>query len=663
MAVRALLRRHANLRAGFLHQGLDEPVQIIPREVALPWQEVDLASLDRDTREAELVRILTEDGGRRFDPTRPPLLRFSLIRLAAETHRLVITKHHILLDGWSMPILLHELFVLYHARGDAGALPPVTPYRDYLALLKARDRSDAESAWRNALTGLEEPTRIAPARSTAQTDPERIVINFSRELTGSLVRQARSHGLTLNTVVQGAWGILLSRLTGRDDIVFGITIADRPPELPGVERMVGLLINTLPLRLQIRAGELIVALLSRLQEQQARLMPYQHLGLSDIQRLAGFGELFDTLLVFENYPIDQGGLQQIGSGLRITRAGGRGGDTSHYPLGLVVLPGSQLQLRLGYRPDLFDRATVEALGARLVRLFEAIASDPLRPVGGIEILAPAERAQLLEEWNDTAHAVPVATLPELFEAQAARTPDAVALVFEDTALSYAELNTRANQLAHLLIGEGVGPESIVALALPRSLEMVVGLLGILKAGGAYLPLDPDYPAERLAFMLEDARPLRLISTGAVAAQLPAGVPLLRLDAAETISALVGAAGHNPTDTDRRAPLRPYNPAYVTYTSGSTGKPKGVMGLHAGAVNRLEWFDGAYPYQPGRPALAKSSLSFIDGSTELLGPLLHGAQIVTGKFPGEQDTSGHCCSDWTPRDRFDHACSQPDHAAD
>ena len=325
-------------------------------------------------------------------------------------------------------------------------------------------------------------------------------------------------------------------------------------------------------------------MLERLQDQQSRLVEHHHLGLSDIQRLAGVGELFDTLIVFENYPVESNALSQIAAPLQVVRAGGFGGDSSHYSLGLAVIPGRRLQLRFSYQPDLFDRATVEALGARLVRLFEAIASDPLRPVGGIEILAPAERAQLLEEWNDTAHAVPAATLPELFEAQAARTPDAVALVFEDTALSYAELNTRANQLAHLLIGEGVGPESIVALALPRSLEMVVGLLGILKAGGAYLPLDPDYPAERLAFMLEDARPLRLISTGAVAAQLPAGVPLLRLDAAETISALVGAAGHNPTDTDRRAPLRPYNPAYVIYTSGSTGKPKGVMVGHSGIPN-------------------------------------------------------------------------------
>jgi len=272
---------------------------------------------------------------------------------------------------------------------------------------------------------------------------------------------------------------LLGRLTGRDDVVFGVTVAGRPPELAGSERMVGLFINTLPLRLRLRPEESVGGLLVRLQADQARLLEHQHLGLAEIQRLAGLGELFDTLLVFENYPVDPMTAEPA-AGVRLALAGNHGGDASHYPLGVLAVPGPRLRLGLSYRPDLFDWATIATLAERLVRLLEAVAADPGQRMGAIDILAPGERKLILEDWNATDHAVPEVTLPALFEAQVAKTPDAIALVFEDQSLSYAELNARANRLAHQLIDLGVGPERLVALALPRSLEMVVGLLAILK---------------------------------------------------------------------------------------------------------------------------------------------------------------------------------------
>ncbi|SEB73448.1 non-ribosomal peptide synthase domain TIGR01720/amino acid adenylation domain-containing protein, partial [Rhizobiales bacterium GAS188] len=625
LAGQALLERHANLRAGFIQAGLETPVQIIPREVHLPWQEIDLSGLGAGAREAELTRLLEEDRTCRFNPARPPLLRFLLIRLAEERHQLVFSNHHLLLDGWSGSILLQELFALYEARGDAGTLPRVTPYRDYLAWVRQQDRAAAETAWREALAGLAEPLRIAPGAVRASVLQETVRIDLSRELSDALTRQIRRHGLTLNTVIQGAWGLLLGRLSGRDDVVFGVTVAGRPPELAGMEGAVGLFINTVPLRLRLPGAEALIDLLTRLQDEQSRLLAHQHLGLTEIQRLAGLGELFDTAMVFENYPVAHDSRRdgiKLGSGLGIRHVGGRGGDTSHYPLGLVALPGPCLRLCLGYRPDLFERVTVERLAGHLVRLLEAVAADPRQAIGRIDLLDAAERRQILVDWNATAHAVAEASFASLFEAQAAKSPDAIAVVFEESALSYGELNARANRLAHHLIEQGVGPEDIVGLCLPRSLELVVYLLGILKVG-ACLPLDPDYPPARLGFMLRDAKPVCVVTLGALAAGLPADVAQLRLDAEESVAALAKACERNPTGRS----LAAQHPAYVIYTSGSTGTPKGVTVTHAGVASLAAAQIAHFGVTPQSRVLQFASLSFDAAFSELCLALLSGARLV------------------------------------
>ena len=300
-------------------------------------------------------------------------------------------------------------------------------------------------------------------------------------------------------------------------MVFGVTVAGRPPEIAGIESMVGLFINTLPLRVKLAPERPLAALLSALQDSQSRLMAHQHLGLAEIQSLAGLGELFDTLVVFENYPVDQAALANAGNGLQVAHVAGH--DASHYPLTIGVVPGQQLVLRLDYRPDLFDRASIEALGERLLRLLEAAVTEPDRAIGRLDILGAAERQTILRDWNDTVQPIASATVAELFAAQAVRTPEAVAVVFEEQQLTYRQLEERANRLAHHLRGLGVGPEVVVGLCVERSLQMVVGLLGILKAGGAYLPLDPGYPPERLAFMLEDSRAPVLLTQSALVDEL------------------------------------------------------------------------------------------------------------------------------------------------
>ncbi|WP_308117530.1 non-ribosomal peptide synthetase [Streptomyces anatolicus] len=582
-AVRAVLGRHDILRAGFRPGASGQSLQVIPRELQLPWTEVDLSGLGAQEREAALDRLTADDVARRFDVTRPPLLRFTLIRLGEDEHRLLFTHHHILLDGWSAPLVMGELFELYGRRGDASGMPPVVPYRDYLGWLAGQDREAAEEAWRSVLDGVDEPTLIArtgtdraPVRSAA------CEVRLSEETTAALAAQARRHGLTRNTVVQGAWGLLLSGLTGRDDVLFGETVSGRPAELPGVESMVGLFINTLPVRVRIEQGDSLLTLLNRLQEQQLDLLPHKYLGLADIQRVAGFGELFDTATVFENFPVDADGLQESSQGLGVVDA--QLEEATHFALGLSTTDNARsLGLNVTYRPDLFTEADAREFGARLVRILSSFAADPEQRIGGIDALSAEERHRVLVEWNRTEHEVASETFPALFEAVVARQPQRTAVIAGGRELTYAELNERANRWAHVLIGHGVGPEDRVAVAVPRSPEWLAMTLGVLKAGAVYVPVDPGNPAERLAFLIEDARPaLVLVTGGSTVPSVPAGAaePLV-VDSARTLAALADAAATDPRDTDRIRPLDPAHAAYAIYTSGTTGRPKGVLVPHAG----------------------------------------------------------------------------------
>ncbi|WP_416979243.1 condensation domain-containing protein, partial [Streptomyces sp. T028] len=421
-----LLRRHANLRAGFRSVRSGKPVQFILREAALPWREADLTSLAPADREAELLRLADQDRAERFDLARPPLIRCLLIRREADLHRLVVTNHHILLDGWSMPVLLRELFTVYE-HGES-ALPPVTPYKNYLQWLAAQDRGASGNAWRSALSGVEEATRLAPADTRRDAlMPERVERLLPAELGDGLAELAAAGSVTLNSVTQLAWAIVLSRLTGRDDVVFGTTVAGRPAEVPGIESMVGLFINTVPVRVGLDPDEPWSKALVRVQNEQSDLGPHQHIGLAEIQATVGIGELFDTTVLVENYPVDPAAAARSESGLRLVGAKGR--DATHYPLTLVVSrTAAGVHVRVDYRPDLFDRAAAELVLGRLERVLRAAVMDPDQPVGAIDVLEGAERDRLLGEWNATAGGVPVGVLPVWFGERVGVSPGAVAVV-------------------------------------------------------------------------------------------------------------------------------------------------------------------------------------------------------------------------------------------
>ncbi len=346
-----------HLRAAFLQEGLDRPVQAIPRTADVPWREIDLRDATPDRRKAEEQRVLDEERGHRFDPTRPPLLRLTLIRHGDRDHTLILTAHHILLDGWSVPLLGKELFTAYaqHTKAPAApALPPVRPYRDFLAWLAAQDRPAAEAAWREALAPLSEPTLLAPAAAGAAV-PERhaqLDLRLSAREAEALTAFAAARQLTAATVHQAAWGTALARLTGRADVTFGTTVSGRPADLDGAESMIGLFINTLPVVVHAPPRAPLADIAAALQAGRAKLLGHEHLGLPHIQRLAGLGDLFDTLLVVENFGVDSRGLAEAQAAGGLTVRSVRGEDATHYPVTVVVHPGPETRIALRYRPDL-----------------------------------------------------------------------------------------------------------------------------------------------------------------------------------------------------------------------------------------------------------------------------------------------------------------------
>ncbi|MDL5206029.1 non-ribosomal peptide synthetase [Streptomyces sp. ALI-76-A] len=372
-AVAALLDRHPNLRAAFVHQGLPHPVQVLPGPVGPEWRDIDLTPVAAPRRERVLRRITHADLHRRFDLERPPLLRFTLVTWGPDEYRLVLTNHHLVLDGWSMPLFIRELLALYAEEGDRAALPPVTPYREHLHALTALDLAAARSAWSAALAGADTaPAFPTTPRTTAPAQSLRV--DVSADLTRRL-RATSAGGPTLNTVVQAAWALLLARRGGRRDIVFGTTVSGRQPHLRGMESMIGLFINTVPVRVGIDPGETVRDLLRRFQDEQAALLPHQHLGLPDIQRLTGRRDLFDTHLVFENYPLERAGLSQDARGLRLVHVEGQ--DATHYPLSLAAFADdTRLSLRLTYRPDVVEPSRAEWFARELRRLLRALAADP-----------------------------------------------------------------------------------------------------------------------------------------------------------------------------------------------------------------------------------------------------------------------------------------------
>ncbi|MCC8246271.1 non-ribosomal peptide synthetase [Saccharothrix luteola] len=617
-AVEALVRRHAGLRSVFVHEGLDQPVQVVLDHVDVPWEVVDCSTLSVAEAEARFQERYDAERLRRFALHEDVPLRCVLFRMPFKDFRLAVTVHHIVVDGWSLPVLLDELFELYDRHGDERGMAPVAPYRDYLAWLDARDHEVSRKAWDAVLHGVTEPTLVGGAgRPGEQAPPAQLKAKLGAELTGRLGELARERGWTVNTVVQAAWGLTLGVHAGRTDVVFGGTVSGRPPELPGVERMIGLFINTLPVRVTWSPDDTAADLLDALQSQQTGLLEHQHVNLADLQGRVGRGPLFDTTLVFENYPAGDDDNTELAGGAFLIDVEAR--DATHYPVTLIGVPGENLAFRLDHRPDLVDAATARRLADWLLRIVADLVEHPDRPLSAITPLDDADRHRVLHEWNSTATPVEDVTLTDLLDRQAATSPDATAVVEHDRVLDYTALHASADRLARRLVAAGAGPDALVAVSLPRSADLVVALLAVLKSGAAYLPLDTDLPARRRAVLLDEARPVCVVTDD------PAAFPG---------ASVLGVHGEGPEATPRRA--RPDDLAYVIHTSGSTGTPKGVGVPHRGIVNRLRWMQDRYGLAADDRVLLKTPYTFDVSVWEFFWPLITGAAIVVAKPDGHRD---------------------------
>nr|WP_278314499.1 non-ribosomal peptide synthetase [Lolliginicoccus levis] len=651
-----LLDRHPNLRSAFVHDTSGNAIQVIEDNVALPWSFTDLREQDAMTARDGLDRIAEADFAAGFAMEQAPLLRMHLVSLPEDEHELLITNHHVLLDGWSMPLLLKELITLYVLDGDDTHMPAARSYRDFLAWLREQDLDASRAVWAEALAGLDEPTLVAPnAAETGLGTPHAVTIDMSPERSEALGRLGSELGVTLNTLVQVAWGIVLGRQLGRDDVVFGATVSGRPPQLPGVEEMIGLFINTLPVRIRVDEDEPIRDLLARVQREQSELLDHQFLGLTDIQQAAGPGAGFDTLAVFESYPVDKAGDSDTDlAGMRLL--GASGSDATHYPFTLLAFAEPDLRLKLNYFASITDEPAARALLDRVVRVLDAFAGDVSARVGSVDLLTASERELVLGGWQ-----VPGSgcgrTLVEWFEERAGLVPGRVAVRAGGVSLTYAQLDGRANQLARLLVDRGAGPDVLVGVATSRSVELVVAILGVLKSGAGYVPVDVSYPAERIAYTLGDARPVVVVTTVDVAEGLrasiaegaavlagqgvdvPASAQVVVLDGDDARGELGGLSGGPLGARERGGVLRAGNVAYVIYTSGSTGRPKGVAVTHGTVTTLMANTAGLFEFSAEDVWSLFHSYAFDFSVWEMWGALLHGGAVVVVDYYTSRSPAG------------------------
>jgi amino acid adenylation domain-containing protein len=612
-----LVERHDVLRTRFLRpEGRSEPAQVVERRVPFVLREMDLRGAD--SSQSALDALSNEERAKRFDLERPPAFRIRLVQIAADRYHLIWTYHHVLMDGWSQARLMQELLQCYAGRPLA---PLLGKYRDYVEWLGRQDRAAAERFWRESTSQLLEPTLLGavfPAQQAAEGF-RRLRTELGVEQTRELLGFARRERVTLNTVVQAAWLLLLQRHTRQRTVAVGVTVAGRPASLPGGETLLGLFINTLPLVQSLRPEQPVGDWLRQLQQHNLALREYEYSPLYDVQRWAGRpGQaLFDSIIVFDNYPAEEVVKASRPEGVHIDTVQVTG--STNYPLALEVSTGERLRVEYGYATNRFSDAQIQDISAHLSQVLRGLSGSPQRALGALSLLTDTERG-LLRAWNATdVERDPLERIDSLFEAQVRDNPERVALTFQGSSVSYAELDRRAARLACRLRAAGVGPDVLVGLHMQRSPELVLGMLAILKAGGAYVPLDPEYPEERLALMIEDSRvALVLTDPGRAERSRDSGVRFWCVDGDDP----------QPTDATAPAPLaHPDNLAYCIYTSGSTGKPKGVGVSHRNAVNFLR----SMAREPGVSAddrvLAITSLSFDISVLELLLPLVQGSMIV------------------------------------
>ena len=628
-----VMERHSVLRSSFVWEKVPKPKQIVRQQVTLAWDDRDWHEFTQEKQAELLKEYVSQEHQRGFDPMHAPLMRMGLMRLGEDRFQFTWNYSHLLLDGWSANVVLGELSECYRATCDGreAELPRPVPYRNFIGWLQQQNKGETEGFWRKTLKGFIAPTQLGvedlKLRSNGHdtTDYPEISEIVSRTTTAELQSIASRHRLTLSTFLAAAWAWLLGVYGATADVVFGTTVSGRPARLPGVESMVGVLANTIPLRVIMSGHQQLVDWLREIQNHQLQMSSYEYVSLVEIKswsEIPGALPLFESFLVFENHPV-AAGAQEFHRNVRFASERAFGGAT--YPLGLRVEPGEELLLRIIYDQRRFSSSGITTLLHQVRRILAAMAANPRQTVSELSLLDAEERQQIVHGWNQTSRLYTETRLQTLLEQQVERTPGAIAVEHQRTNLTYAELNTQANRLAHYLRELRVGPEVRVGICLPPSCRMVTAVLGVLKAGGAYVPLVPDDPANRLRHIMLDSRLAVLLTEKSLKQMLPEfHGEVIYLDDWDFMA---GSNGSNPSPV-----TEPENSAYVIYTSGSTGTPKGVVVQHRSLLNYLLWvqeslLDGKIDWLP-----AITNLGFDASLKQILGPLLAGRTVwVLGDF--------------------------------
>ncbi|OUR88831.1 hypothetical protein A9Q81_23000 [Gammaproteobacteria bacterium 42_54_T18] len=631
-----VVARHDILRTAFIYKGVQKPIQVVFDNVNV---DIDVYDWSQDDGDMTFPKWLVADKAKGFEFSDPGLFRFSWFILPNQEQRLVWTFQHILLDGWSLPLVLGEVMQTYSDLLNGNSLPSgtVPQYQNFIRWLSVQPKLEAEAYWREYLAGFSAPNAFPQMKtiplqeSTHATWKESLVV-LDEDTLQNLNKIAHDHHLTLNTIVQGAWALLLSRYSREHDVVFGTTVSGRPAELRDVEQTVGIFINTLPLRAKIDADQPFSAWLKGLQQQQVEMRRYEHVPLVDVQSVSEVSSkqaLFDSIVVFENYPMDQSFFDYLPIKLtEVTLV-----EHANYPLTLIVIPGDKLTFKMSYNDSLFDEADVKRMLGHLIVMLQGVASQPDTLLQDLPWLTKDEVLQVTTEWNETEIAYPSeCSLVDLFEQKVQSYPEYTAVSFGEERLTYQQLNVFSNQVAHGLISSGVVPGDKVAVVMGRSLSMIISTIAVLKVGGVYVPIDPSYPEDRIVYMLSDTAASVLITCGIDEPKIRSLNLNLNTDAQptllvwETLSANLSNAVQQEHSNNPNVPASSSDLAYVIYTSGSTGTPKGVC-VSQKAVSRLVINTNFVEILPGDTVAHLSNVSFDAATFDIWGALLNGGEVV------------------------------------
>jgi amino acid adenylation domain-containing protein len=623
-----VISRHQALRSSYRWKGTPKPVQIVEKEVQVSWTNEDWSKVRADEFEEQFAQLRMTDRRNLFDMEKAPLTRFILIKSAPTRYRLLWTFHHILMDGWSYPVIIGEVLKSYKsiAGGEAPALGNPIPFKTYISWLNKQNKVIAETFWKKELSGFAAPSHIkglVGGKETAESVGSQEGIKFFPEdFTVKLTEFARKNQVTLSTLMQAAWALVISAYSGERDVIYGGTVSGRPPDLPDVEKIVGLFINTLPVRVRLDAKENISTWLKSIQSKHIEREQYSYSSLADIQQWSELPvntKLFDNILVFENYPSDPS-LVDTSSLVKVLHISAF--EKTNYPLAILVAPGKRLKLTVAYDENVYKDDFAEGILSALEGALNSMISDKSERVGDISLLTPEKEREIIENLNNTSCDLPKQnSVKEFFESLTAGYSSETALEFGKQSMSYRELNERANQLANYLVSLGVNEDSFVGISVERSFEMIISLLAIFKAGAAYLPLDKLYPAERIEYMISDSDVKFIITKRSDSGLLPptdARIIYVDDEATEINKQSIESPAVMPA---------PESAAYMIYTSGSTGKPKGVIMHNAALVNLLNWQINGQKFDKGLITLQFTTLSFDVAFQEIFSTLLSGGKLI------------------------------------